>query len=89
MPGDVSPLVKRKRRCRWAPIEPESRLYLYAVLYNGYMHKQPSQPVRTPATAEARIQTAYDEGRTSDGQDLNRAVGIARGGSVISGGAVK
>lgn len=49
----------------------------------------------TPSDDEARrlrevlIQTAYDEGRTADGQDLNREAGIARGGSVESGGAVK
>lgn len=35
------------------------------------------------------IQTAYDNGETALGQQLNREAGIAQGGSVESGGAVK
>lgn len=34
------------------------------------------------------IQRAYDQGRYADGQALNRAAGIARGGTAESGGAM-
>lgn len=41
------------------------------------------------AMMEGHIQRAYDEGDVATGQALNRQVGIARGGTAESGGAVK
>lgn len=48
----------------------------------------PAAPEPVPA-AGAAIQAAYDAGNIAEGQRLNVAEGIARGGTAESGGAVK
>ncbi len=45
-------------------------------------------PPESPATPEA-VQAAYDAGDIATGQELNRQVGVDRGGTPESGGAVK
>jgi len=81
-----------------APIERQARAYGFMSLRapETLATKQARAKLQMEAEAhatfakpEAEIQAAYDAGAIARGQQLNRDVGIARGGTIESGGAMR
>jgi hypothetical protein len=66
-------------------------------LMGGSIHAILTDPANAPTLREllvpggapADIQRAYDQGNVAAGQQANREIGIARGGTAESGGAIK